>query len=327
MALYLAKYQEHNLWNQAGLEQQVFFDGNVVIGDEMVPRATLLESKYYKEWLAQDPHTGQMLGGIIFGIDAAHSMPAVCALMRGLNETLVSQIEREKMQLILPHISRSLGVMQRLRCAELTVACTLSALNNLPSGVLLMAHDGSVAFANHAAQRMLEEADGLSLRKLTQGSGLGNLIAANAQANHAIQQEINTALNPQLYTPTHFSKSVVIARTSGKANFSLQFSTLGNQLEFGAGNNDFAAVIFIEDGLHRVAIDPAVLQSGFKLTPAEARVAVSLLEFGSAKEVAQFLGVRESTVRSQIKQVYLKMCVDTRARFIKLMLSLSHQVI
>lgn len=52
---------------------------------------------------------------------------------------------------------------------------------------------------------------------------------------------------------------------------------------------------------------------------AEARVAIALLECSSAQEVADYLNVTPHTVRTQIKQIYAKLGVDTRARFVKLM--------
>lgn len=72
-------------------------------------------------------------------------------------------------------------------------------------------------------------------------------------------------------------------------------------------------------------ICPELLQNAHGLTPAEARVAIVLLEGDSAKAVANYLGVSFNTVRSQIKEIYAKLGVDSRARFVKLMLELAQQ--
>ena len=69
-------------------------------------------------------------------------------------------------------------------------------------------------------------------------------------------------------------------------------------------------------------IRPESLQSAYGLTPAEVRVAIALLEGSSAREVADYLNVSPHTVRTQLKQIYAKLGVDTRARFVKLMLGL-----
>ena len=73
------------------------------------------------------------------------------------------------------------------------------------------------------------------------------------------------------------------------------------------------------------AISPELLQIAHGLTPAEARVAITLLEGSSAREVADCLGVSFNTVRTQIKEVYAKLGVGSRARFVKLMLALAQQ--
>lgn len=70
-------------------------------------------------------------------------------------------------------------------------------------------------------------------------------------------------------------------------------------------------------------ICPELLQNTHGLTPAEARVAIILTEGGSAQEVADRLGVSFNTVRTQIREIYAKLGVDTRARFVKLMLEIA----
>lgn len=71
------------------------------------------------------------------------------------------------------------------------------------------------------------------------------------------------------------------------------------------------------------AISPELLQNTYGLTPAEARVSIILLEIYSAKGVANYLGVSFNTVRTQIREIYAKLGVNSRANFIKLMLALA----
>jgi DNA-binding CsgD family transcriptional regulator len=66
-----------------------------------------------------------------------------------------------------------------------------------------------------------------------------------------------------------------------------------------------------------------LLQNAYGLTQAEARVAIALLECSSAQEVADYLGASFHTVRTQIREIYTKLGVDSRARFTKLMLGLA----
>lgn len=321
--LYMNKYQSEDVWTIAFLAKNIGIEGSVFTGDELVPLPQLLESKIYKECLSRDKNMAQLLSCVVFGLDSTTSMPVACSFFRGLHHPTFDEEDRARMRLVVPHLSRSLGVMQRLRSAELAVATTLTALDRLPSGVLLLDGSGAVAFANRSAQRMLENGDGLYLRKLYNAASPGELIAENAADNKLIGDAISATLNRDPYATPHFSECVTISHASGLASYAMQFSALGNQNEFGGDSGAYAAIIFIADSAQVVDIDPASLQSAYGLTPAEARVAVALLEFGSAKEVADKLGVSPHTVRVQIRHVYAKLGVDTRARFVKLLLAFS----
>jgi len=320
---YVHKHYAEDVWKIALAEKKLYITGNVVLGDELIPRAQLLASNFYSECLSRNKNMVQLISGIVFGMDSTTSVPGVCSFFRGLHHPDFDEENRARMRLVLPHLSRSLGVMQRLRSAELTVATSLAALDRLPSGVLLMDDTGKVSFVNRSAQRMLEDGDGLRLRKLTNTAGLGDLVAEDAAASQAISGAISATLNRDPSATPHFSKCVTVPRTSGLARYTLQFSALGEHNEFGAGSGAFAAIIFINDGAQEVEVDPALLQSAYELTPAEARVAVALLESSSAQEVAGKLGTSPHTVHTQIKHIYAKLGVDTRTRFVKLLLGLA----
>lgn len=117
---------------------------------------------------------------------------------------------------------------------------------------------------------------------------------------------------------------MIIPHLSGKATYALQFSALGEQNEFGAGNT-FAAIIFVTDGAQQVEVDPVLLKNAYDLTSAETRVAIALLECSSVQEVADYFNLSPHTVRTHLKQIYAKLGVDTRTRFVKLMLGLARR--
>ena len=320
---YVQKHYADDVWKIAMAEKNLYLDGSVVLGDELVPRAQLLASNFYKECLSRNKNMVQLMTGIVFGMDTSSSMPAVCSFFRGSHHPDFDEENRARMRLVLPHLSRSLGVMHRLQSADMTVATSLAALDRLASGVLLLDDCGAVAFANRAAQRIVEDGDGLRLSKLTHAAGLGNLVAENAAASSAISAAISATQNRDPYDTPHFSKCVSVPRPSGLASYTMQFSALGEHNEFGGKSGKYSTISFIADGARDVEIDPLMLQGAYGLTPAEARVAVALLECSSAQEVADRLGTSTHTVQTQIKHIYTKLGVDTRTRFVKLMLGFS----
>ena len=321
--LYMNKYIGDDVWTHAALEKNTLFEGNVFFGDELISRERLLDSKIYKECLSRDKNMAQLLSSVVFGMDSARSMPTALSFFRGLHHEDFNEDDRARLRLVLPHLSRSLGVLQRLQTAELAVATSMAALDRLPSGVLLLDSFGLVAFANSAAKTMFDNNDGLRLSKLTSTPGLGKLVADNPAASRAIDIAIGGTLNRDPYNIPHFSNSIKIPRAKNSATYNLQFSSLGDHIEFGESTGAYSTIIFIIDSTHELLVDPIVLQSTYGLTPAEAKVAVSLLDSGSAQEVADKLGTSLNTVRTQIKQIYAKLGVDTRPRFIKLLLGIT----
>lgn len=323
--LYTTRYQPEDMHGQTAVAKGLVFEGNVVIDSDLFPREQLLASNYYKEYLSRED-MAQLLTTVVFGPDSKSNLSvAVCTFWRGIADQTYDEQDRAKLKLLMPHLSRSLGVMQRLRCAELTVATTLAALDRLPSGVLLIDMTGSVSFANRAAQRMLDDGAGLRLCKPTGTSGLGRLTADSDCANQAIIDAISDTLNRNSCRAAHFSQSVNVPQASGTASYVLQFSALGNHHEYNTGNNAPAAIIFIADTCQKIRIDPAVLQSAYRLTSSEARVAIALIDCDNVESVARRLEVGLSTVRTHVKQVYAKLGVDSRARFVKLMLGLAEK--
>jgi DNA-binding CsgD family transcriptional regulator len=321
--LFMGQYLPDNPWARAAAAKGLITSGNVILGQELLTTEEWLSSRLFTECLGRPRIAEQMMAGVIFGMESQDAMGTVYAVYRSLDDPLFDEEDRAKMQLLLPHISRSLGVMDRLRSAELTVATTLAALDRLATGAVLLDGGGRVGFANQAAQRMLERGDGLHLRKASREAGLGELDAHEPRLSRAIGSAIDGTLRHDPYDTPHFSRAVVVPQRSGHGNYTLQFSALGGQNEFGGGRSGYAAIVFIADDGRKPVIDPQALRSAYGLTPAEARVAIATVDHVSAKDVARVLGVSPHTVRSQIQRVYAKLGVDTRARFVKVMLGLA----
>jgi DNA-binding CsgD family transcriptional regulator len=322
--LYMNMYHQHDPWAGAAYAKMMG-EGEVLLGDELVPRDQLIESKFYKEYIARDKNLSQLLTSVVFGLDTSNALPTpvICAFLRSFEHRDFNQVDAQRLRLILPHLSRSLGVMHLLKSAQLFVETSLAALKRLPSAVLLLNNAGEVTFVNQAAQRMLNDDDGLQLSKLSNAENLGMLCAEKISDSEAINNAISAALSRAPNETPHFSNCVPVPRKSGKGCYTLQFSALGEHNEFNSASGTYALIIFLNDSEQDIKIDPAILQSAYGLTPAEAKVAIALLESGSARELASKLGISQNTVGTQVKAIYAKLGVDTRTRFVKLLLGLA----
>ena len=86
---------------------------------------------YINRELLQHVGIGHMCTGVIFD-GTSDVQPTTCGIYRPLSEPAFSDETRAAMTALLPHLSRALGVMYRLRDAEFNLAVTLGALIIVP---------------------------------------------------------------------------------------------------------------------------------------------------------------------------------------------------
>lgn len=321
MELFTTKYLHQDIWAQRALERGLMATGNVLRDQELVTEEEFLASTVYREFMAPI-NVGRVVGGIVFGTEDSGNPSVVCACHRPFDSPFAPQ-DASKLGLILPHLSRALGVMFRLRDAEFKVASSLAALERLPSGMLLFGRDGDVVFANCAAQSMLDQEDGLRLRSRSGMRDSADLLAEGANLQNLLDEAIREAVTPDIFSTRHFSRAVAVPRPSGKSPFALNFSSLPAQNEFGVGSDSPRAIAFLSDSATPVRLNVDLLKSTYGLTAAEIRTAELVAEGCGLEEVAAQLDVSVNTVKTQLRHIYDKTGTNNRAKLVKLLLALA----
>ena len=318
------KYHAEDPWVIAALQRNIFQTGNYVSGDQLVPTADLMASPMYKEVLSKADIL-HLLTMIIYGSDQALIPPLVCAFYRGIQDPGFDEVSLGKAGLLMPHLSRALGVMLRLQDAEYKVAASQAALDRLSAGVLLLDRHGKVCHTNRAARNILLDEDGLRLSEVPGKAAVTELTASRTTTQNALLAAIEAAVNPDILATEHFNSHLIVERPSGRAPYTLQFSSLAPNNEFGRGSDAPRAIVFLTDTAEPIPVNEQLLREVYRLTAAEIRVAQIMLEGVTAEEAATQLNVSTHTLRTQLHAVYGKLGVDSRARFVKLMLSLAAQ--
>lgn len=318
--LYNLKYQKEDLWVQRAIEKNLIFQGNVLLDSDLLPEGELFTSAFYRDFLALND-MARLMSGIVFDQESKDMPCVVCAMYRGRGEAAFTEADRFRFRLILPHLSRALGVMFRLREADFKVAASLAALDRLASGILLLNAKGRVAFANQAARRILEDEDGLSLRKRPGSSAL-RLYARDTDTQAEIDAAIRSVTSLSLEEISHFSRQIAIRRPSGRLSLGVQFSALDANNEFGTASDAVVAIAFLSDAALPVLANLDTLIRRLGLTASEARLAAILVEGIGLTEAADRLGVSLNTAKAHLRQIYQKTGTDSRAKLVKLLVSL-----
>ena len=323
--IWRGKHTELDVWTHVAAQRQLIAEGVSVLGTELVPLEELKRTRWYDEYLRVDD-IPELMAGVIFDGQTPNTLATVCSMFRGEQQPPFDADDLARFRLLLPHISRALGVMYRLRQADLQVANSLASLERLATGVLLVAQPATVVFANRAAQRMLRAEDGLRVRGLPHG---GHRLEAETPAQHealdaALRQIM---LDGDLLHATHFGKALRVDRPSGLAPYVLRLSALPGHNEFGRDGTMPRAIVFLNDSAESPRIEPELLMELYRLSPAEARLAVTLSEGDELAEAAQRHGISPNTAKSQLQSIYAKTGTDNRARLTKLLLALASSTV
>lgn len=324
MQLYSTKYYAQDIWAIRAMERNLLYEGNVILSDEeVVSFDELSRTEFYQDFLFKQD-TVHIMSGILFGLNSSGQLPMITMTFhRGLKDGAFTSYERDRLKLLVPHLSRALGVMVRLRDADLRIVSSLSALDRLSSGVLLFGPQRQLVYANRAARRILEEEDGLRLSHLANVSGLGEVVAEDDEVHEALSTAVMGAVSPDILHTEHYSRAVLVPRPSGRQEYMLNFSSLASHNEFGAGSDAPRAIVFITDSAAPIELDVELMKKTYGLTPAEIRVAESMAECLTVEEAAEQLGVSRATVKSQLQSIYQKTNTNNRAKLMRLIMSLA----
>lgn len=292
MAIWGSKYVGVDFWTQRVHDRKLDFEGSVVLDSDLSSRRELLASDYYREHLTRMQMAWLMVGVVLAPRDG--SLPVVaCSLYRGIADTGFDEGARQRMALLLPHLSRALGVMYKLREAELRATAHELALDALGCAVVLLDGLGDVVQANRAAEKIWRTADGLSLQDQ-------RLQVFDGPSQRAWQTSLRATLaSGGAGRVAHFAEALSVPRTSGGAAYLLQLSRLPETSRYGTVHSGAKVIVFITDGERSSRVSLELLSRTYGLSNAEARTAQALCDGGRLSITAARLGLSVNTVKTR----------------------------
>ena len=185
-----------------------------------------------------------------------------------------------------------------------------TALNLLPSGIILLGAKGQVVNMNRAAFALVSERDGL----LVTPSGLR---AERPSESSLLEKAIGEGASISNGHGLWAGGTVLVSRRN-RPPLQIVVSSIR---DLAITSQMVAAIVFITDPLRRQRPRQEALRAHYGLTPAECRVALLLSDGHAPRKIANMVGVTDNTVRSQIKSIFSKTGVKRQGELIRLLLS------
>lgn len=253
--------------------------------DDHLSRRDFENSAFYNEFFRRfGDDTGVSLGAVIETRDGFVGL----GLHRALTAPRFDLRERAALEAALPHLRRLAETRSRLRETEGAVRDLRAVLHAQAVPVLLTDATGRIHFANAAAEEMLVSGDGL-------WSHQGVLRVAGAQVQRLARALADAAGS------RGSGDAILVARPSARPAYRVVVAP-----HRGPGALPGRAMVVIEDPVKSNAGLVDCLRHLFRLSPAEADLAVHLAEGCSLGDVAGRRNVQASTVRSQLNSVLAK---------------------
>ena len=270
-----------------------------------MPDAEFLRSEFYCDF-------GRRYGlryvvGTVVQLGEAGAMPIGLHRPEGMERFGAG--EKRLLEAVLPHLRRALQLRHRLDGAAAAAAPPgTAALDALSMGVLVVDAELRVLVANAAAEAMTAgPGAALRLRRATVGTG-GGAAATIAEAGHRADRAALGELVRAVALGGHSGGALRLRDAASTPALATLVMPLPRRLSetpgAGMGRTADRALILLRE----IAAAPAaprieLLRGLFGLTRAEAEVARALSGGATKRAVAEARGLREATVRTQVRAV------------------------
>jgi DNA-binding CsgD family transcriptional regulator/PAS domain-containing protein len=282
--------------------------GRVASIPDLVDYDEYRRGRFYQEWLK--PQGCNDAANVVLDRSKS-SRPILMTVLSG--KRMVDEEMRRRISPIVPHANRALMINRTIESRQAEARAFAETLNGLAAGIFLLDAACQVVHANAAGHRMLESDDVLRLIG-------GQLVTRDGQVNKTLRELFGagshaaTAAGDRSLSLTAHDGERYVAHVLPLASVTRnRTQTSGAERPSGA-----VAALFVRKAALSLRSCGELLSRTFDLTPGEIRVLFAVVELTGVSEVAQSLGVAETTVKTHLKRVFAKTGTSRQADLVKL---------
>jgi DNA-binding CsgD family transcriptional regulator/PAS domain-containing protein len=291
-------------------------DAGQVIGvADLVPFDDYLDGRFYREWAR--PHGWLDSANAV--IEKSGTCSTVLRIVTTKTRGMVDDEMRRRMAQVMPHVRRATLVGKSMDLKHAEAAMLAETLDGLSTGLFLIDAKGRIVHANGAARDLLATDDVLR-------SICGQLATRDACINQKLKEIFATAGQGDAALG---AKGIALTLTAYNAD-----RYLAHVLPLSSGERRRAglaykavAAMFVRKADLDLPASAEVIGQTYKLTPTEVRVLHAVFDAGSVPEVAQTLGVAETTVKFHLGNIYAKTGANRQTALVKLVASFTNPLL
>jgi len=278
--------------------------GTVLIDWQSVPKAELIRSDYYNDFLRPRDIHG-VLGMVLW---REQDDVAVMSLTRPPRDGEFQSDDAARLLPFMPHLRRAVDFSRRLPTGSPLAAELSPVIDTWPEALFLLEPTGRLRYANHAAEDILSRQDGLTVVH-------GRLSTPELSAARRLQIAIRAA---SVAHAGAAGSSLTLPRGPEQRPYAaLVMPARGEQ---GLLGSEATRVILMVSDLDAERHPPAAtLMETFGLSPAQVSVATLLADGRDPKEIAESLNLSPHTVRRHLADIMARTETNRQAQLVRLM--------
>jgi len=243
-------------------------------------------------------------------LDKSATSYAAVSVIRHERDGLVDDETRWRMSLLVPHVRRAVLIGKVIELHKAEASTLADTLDGLTAGMFLVDKTGRIVHANENGHVMIGEA------RFVRAAG-GRLVATDGRANQSLQ-DIFAAAECGDDAVGVKGISVPLPARAGQEHVAHVLPlTAGMRRRAGASYAAVAAV-FVRKATLDVPSPLETVAKRHRLTPSELRVLLAIVEIGGVPEVANALGISETTVKTHLRHLFEKTSTTRQADLVKL---------
>lgn len=264
------------------------------------------ETRFFREWVLPQ-EIGCVAGAVV--LQEGEWVTQVI-IQRGSNQALFERGELEQLNELMPHLQKAIQMRQRFVDLQIGQNFLIGGLNVLSMATFLFNEKGMVAHLNQSAETLLGNDSGILLHN-------NYLRTQNHDVTRQLNLEIFKAIDASRGKSIALNDVILLPRT-GCLPLMLMISPLYLR---GTASVQGGALLFAFDPANTPTMTIDLVCRLFSLSKGEAKLAVALCEGKTLEEIAIANGTSIHTVKSQLKNTFLKTGTKRQSELVSLLLA------
>lgn len=273
---------------------------------DLVPYDEFKAGRFYREW-AQPQGWADAANAVL---EKSATCCAYLSILRNQASGMVDEDMRRRMRLIVPHVRRAVRTGKAIDLSQAEAATFADILDGLSPAIFLVDAEGQVVHGNAAGRSVLDKGD--LLRTVH-----GRLTAIDTQVDQALHSAFIAAGKNDAEIGAKGSALPLKGRAGERYVAHVLPLTVGEKRKTGAASNAVVA-LFVRKAELEAEPSSEVIGKTYKLTPTELRVLRAIVDVGGVRQVAENLGVADTTVKTHLGRLFEKTGVSRQADLVKL---------